>query len=93
MTSAIAIGSSALYAPIFTIPAVAVGLYAAQKFANNTIYKSYKDLAFVVKRKGKNMKIYQDAVRPDLLREMAGLDKREKYGFLQLQALVRNVKI
>ena len=38
------------------------------------------------------MKIYQDAVRPDLFSKLKGLDTREKLGFLQLQALVGMTK-
>lgn len=79
--------------PALALPSLALSLYTSQKFLNTTMYRSYKDLAFIVKRKGKNMKIYQDAVRPDLFRILQKLNPREKYGFLQLQALVRNVKI
>jgi len=79
--------------PALALPSLALSLYTSQKFLNTTMYKSYKDLAFIVKRKGRNMKIYQDAVRPDLFRRLQKLNPREKYGFLQLQALVRNVKI
>lgn len=38
------------------------------------------------------MKIYQDVVRPDIFKLIKGLDKREKLGFLQLQALVGMTK-
>lgn len=56
------------------------------------MYTSYKDLAFIARKKGKNMKIYQDAVRPDIFKIIKGLDTREKLGFLQLQALVGMTK-
>lgn len=70
----------------------AISLYATQKFLNNTLYKSYKDLAFIARKVKGNVKIYQDVVRPDLFSKLKGLDTREKLGFLQLQALVGMTK-
>jgi len=74
--------------PILLAPATIGALYPAQKLLNETLYKAYPDLAFVLKKHGKNMKIYQDIVRPDILSEMKGLSDIEKAGFLQLQAIV-----
>lgn len=79
--------------PPLVIPVGLITLYTSQKLLNNTLYKSYKDLAFIVRKSGKNQKIFQDVMRPDLLKKTMGLDKRQKLGFLQLQALVRNVKV
>ena len=52
------------------------------------MYRSFKDLAFVARKNGQNMKIYQDALRLDIFAKVKDLDTREKLGFLQLQALV-----
>lgn len=79
--------------PPLVIPVGLITLYTTQKFLNNTLYKSYKDLAFVVRKSGKNQKIFQDVMRPDLFSKVIGLDKRQKLGFLQLQALVGMSKI
>ncbi len=84
-------GGTAFFPPL-AIPLAAIELYAAQTVLNNTKYKSFKDLAFVAGKKGKNIKIYQDVVRPDISKQIIGLDKREKLGFLQLQALVGMTK-
>ena len=84
-------GGTAFFPPL-AIPLAAIELYAAQTVLNNTKYKSFEDLAFVAGKKGKNIKIYQDVVRPDISKQIIGLDKREKLGFLQLQALVGMTK-
>lgn len=88
MGSTVALCGSMAFMPALALPMLGLSLYTAQKFLNETMYTSYKDLAFIVRKKGQNMKIYQDAVRPDLFREIQKLDSREKLGFLQLQALV-----
>lgn len=88
MGSTVAFCGSVAFMPLLAVPTLGLSLYTAQKLLNETMYKSYKDLAFIVRKKGPNMKIYQDAVRPDLFREIQKLDSREKLGFLQLQALV-----
>lgn len=90
--STIGFVASAAMMPVLTLPIGALELYTAQKLLNNTIYKSYKDLAFIAKKHGPNMKIYQDVVRPDILSILMGLDDRQKLGFLQLQALVGMTK-
>lgn len=81
------VGGIALFPPL-GIPLAAIELYTAQKLLNNTKFKSFKDLAFMVGKKGKNEKIYQDVIRPDIFRLIRNMDKREKLGFLQLQMLV-----
>lgn len=74
--------------PPLIVPAMITALYPAQKLLNETIYTSYPDLAFVLRKQKGAMKIYQDVVRPDILKEMRGLTNIEKAGFLQLQAIV-----
>ena len=78
----------ALSNPWLTIPSLAVGAYTAQKLLNNTVYKSYKDLIFISKKNNGNIKIFQDALRPDILREVSKLNNIEKAGFMQLQAII-----
>lgn len=90
--SAIALIASVGIAPVLTLPFGAVTIYTAQKFLNNTMYKSFKDLAFIARKHHGNMKIYQDVARPDLFNKLRGLDDRQKLGFLQLQALVGMTK-
>jgi len=84
----LSIGATAVIAPYLTIPAIAGFTYAGHKLYNNTRAKSYKDLAFVIKRQGSNIKIFQDFLRPDILKEVSKLNLREKLGFMQLQAIV-----
>ncbi len=93
MASTTALTASIFAFPPLAIPAAGLSIYTSQKFLNNTLYKSYKDLAFIARRKGDRMKIYQDVTRPDIFSKIRGLDVREKVGFLQLQAIVRNVKV
>lgn len=75
-------------APLLSIPTLAAFAYTGQKFLTNTIFKNYKDLAFVTKKHGNNIKIYQDIIRPDMIREVSRLNPIEKIGFMQLQAIV-----
>lgn len=63
------VGSAALMPPLI-IPVGLITLYTSQKLLNNTLYKSYKDLAFIVRKSGKNQKIFQDVMRPDLLKKL-----------------------
>ncbi len=86
--SSAVLGVSATLFPPLLIPAGALALYAGNKLANNIYYTDFKDLAFVGRKHGNNVKIYQDVVRPDIFSELRGMDKREKIAFLQLQALV-----
>ena len=74
--------------PSLAVPALVTAMYPSQKLLNETLYTSYPDLAFVMKKHGKKQKIYQDIVRPDILKELRGLTNIEKAGFLQLQAIV-----
>lgn len=74
--------------PVLALPAIGVGVYTAQKLLNETYYKSYKDLAFITRKSGKNIKIFQDILRPDILSQMRGLKNIEKLGFMQMQAIV-----
>ncbi len=74
--------------PPLALPALVTAIYPSQKLLNETLYTSYPDLAFIMKKHGKNQKIYQDIARPDILKELRGLTNIEKAGFLQLQAIV-----
>lgn len=76
------------FSPLLSIPSLAAFAYTGQKFLTNTVFKNYKDLAFVTKKHGKNIKIYQDIIRPDIIKEVSKLTSREKLGFMQLQAIV-----
>lgn len=78
--------------PVLAAPALLTALYPSQKLLNETIYKTYPDLAFYMKKHGKNMKIHQDVMRPDIFKELKGLTNIEKAGFLQLQAIVGMTK-
>lgn len=80
--------AGAVTVPAISIPAILGSVYAVDKLANNTIYKSYKDLAFVTKKRGAKVEIAQDALRFDMLSKMKGLNDIEKAGFMQLQAIV-----
>ena len=75
-------------APLLSVPTLAAFAYTGQKFLTNTLFKNYKDLAFVTKNHGENIKIYQDIIRPDMIKEVSKLTSREKLGFMQLQAIV-----
>lgn len=79
---------SVAVAPVLAIPSViGVGI-SAQKLLNNTMYKSYKDLAFVTKESKGNTKIAQDITRVDLTSKMKNMNNIEKVAFMQLQTLV-----
>ena len=82
---------TAVFVPL-VIPTGILAMYTTQKFLNNTLYKSYKDLDFIARKSGGKIKIYQDVVRPDIFIEMSKLDIREKIGFLQLQTLIGMTK-
>lgn len=56
------------------------------------LFKEYKGSPFVTSKLGKYTQIYQSVFRTNLIREMRDLDTREKLGYLQMQALVRNIK-
>lgn len=84
----LALAGVAVFAPVLAIPSVLCMGYGVQKIFNSTVYKSYPDLAFLARHSGKNIKIVQDAFRPDLLKYLLKLPNREKAGFMQLQTLV-----
>lgn len=84
----LAVGATAAMAPFLTIPSIVGFIYTGKKLYNNTRANSYKDLAFITKKHGKNIKIFQDFLRPDILKEVSKLNSREKLGFMQLQAIV-----
>lgn len=87
MASIIAMAGGTIAFPPLVIPTGALALYTSQRLLNETLYKSYKDIAFIARRHGKNMKIYQDVLRPDIFTETRQMDVREKLGFLQLQTI------
>ena len=74
--------------PILVPPALIGAVFSGQKFVNNTIAKSYKDLSFITKRKNNNIRITQDPTRFDLTAKMKGMTNAEKAGFMQLQAII-----
>lgn len=84
----LALAGVAVFAPVLAIPSVLCMGYGVQKIFNSTVYKSYPDLALLARHSGKNIKIVQDAFRPDLLKHLLKLPNREKAGFMQLQTLV-----
>ena len=83
--SVLALGSVAVLAPVLAVPSVLGMCYSLQKIFNSTVYKSYPDLALLARHSGKNIKIVQDAFRPDLLKHLLKLPNREKAGFMQLK--------
>lgn len=84
----LALAGVAVFAPVLAIPSVLGMGYGVQKILNSTVYKSYPDLALLARHSGKNIKIVQDAFKPDLLKHLLKLPNREKAGFMQLQTLV-----
>ena len=61
------VGTMAI-APVLSIPSIIGLTYTGQKLLNNTIYKGYKDLAFVTKKSNNKVKIFQDWTRNDITR-------------------------
>lgn len=84
----LALAGVAVFAPVLAIPSVLGMGYGVQKILNSTVYKSYPDLALLARHSGKNIKIVQDAFKPDLLKHLLKLPNREKAGFMQLQTLI-----
>lgn len=75
--------------PVIAIPAVIGTVYGAHKFANEAIYKSHKDVAFIISKSIKgNYVISQDAFRLDITSKTKGMSLREIAAFIQLQAIV-----
>ena len=76
-------------APLIIIPSAIGVIYGTHKFANETIYKSHKDVAFHISNSlNGNKKITQDQFRLDITAKTKGMSLREIAGFTQLQALV-----
>lgn len=86
--SVLALAGITALAPVLALPSVLGMGFSLQKILNSTVYKSYPDLALLARHSGKNIKIVQDAFRPDLLKRLLKLPNREKAGFMQLQSLV-----
>lgn len=86
--SVLALAGITALAPVLALPSVLGMGFSLQKILNSTVYKSYPDLALLARHSGKNIKIVQDAFRPDLLKHLLKLPNREKAGFMQLQSLV-----
>lgn len=77
-----------IFLPI-AIPLYLTAVYSASRAVFDTFYKTYEDLAFMARKHGDNIKIFQDVARLDLTRKITSLeDKMDKASFLQLQALV-----
>lgn len=74
--------------PALAIPSTLGLLYSGQKLLNQTQFKSFPDLAFVVGKHGNKRKILQDTfTHPDLLLKLKDLSEPQKAGFMQLQVL------
>ena len=84
----IGIVASVMFAPYLTIPAMVGSVFCTQKFLNQTYFRSYKDLAFIVAKNKGREKIYQDVTRLDLTNKMKGFTNVEKAAFMQLQAII-----
>ena len=75
--------------PFIAIPAVIGTVYGAHKFANEAIYRSHKDVAFIISKSIKgNYIISQDAFRLDITSKTKGMTLKEIAAFIQLQAIV-----
>lgn len=89
-----ALSAGLLYSAAFLAPiGLPVFAYGALGLAKNSILRSYKDLAFVVRNKKDSVKISQDPTRIDLMTKLIGKSKSEKVAFMQLQAIVGLSKI
>lgn len=88
-----AVGLSTLYNPLFLIPSIVGAGFSIQKFFNNTVYKSYKDLVFIARNNHGNIKIVQDLTRFDLTRKIKKLSNIDKLAYMQLQLLVGLTKM
>lgn len=89
-----ALSAGLLYSATFLAPiGLPVFAYGALGLAKNSILRSYKDLAFVVRNKKDSVKISQDPTRIDLMAKLIGKSKSEKVAFMQLQAIVELSKI
>lgn len=89
-----ALSAGLLYSATFLAPiGLPVFAYGALGLAKNSILRSYKDLAFVVRNKKDSVKISQDPTRIDLMAKLIGKSKSEKVAFMQLQAIVGLSKI
>lgn len=76
-------------APMVALPAMVAAVYSGQKLLNNTVYKSYDDLAFLTQKSGKNtIKIFQDPTKLNMTNKIKDYSNIEKAGFMQLQAIV-----
>lgn len=84
----IATAISAGFAPILIAPALIGGAFCAQKLLNNTVNKTFKDLAFITAKHGKSIKIFQDATRFDITSKMRGFSNIEKAAFMQMQTII-----
>ena len=74
--------------PALIIPAIPIIGYTSQKVLNNTVFKTYKDIPFVVRKTKKSTNIHQDPYRLDVLRNIHDLSSIEKAGFMQIQAII-----
>lgn len=86
-------GLSLTTVPVLSIPAFIASVYSAQYLLNNTMYKSYKDLAFVTGKHDGNVKIYQDITRIDMIRKILNLSNIDKAAFMQLNIIAGMTKV
>lgn len=80
--------ASAVMLPILVVPSLIGGVFCAQALLNNTINRSFKDLAFITSNHKGKTKIYQDVTRVDLTSKMKGFSNVEKAAFMQMQAII-----
>lgn len=66
-----------LFPPAF-VPAIVGAYFTGQKALNNSVYKEYKDLAFITKQSKNNINIMQDSSKVSVLKELKGLTNIEK---------------
>ncbi|MCI8655523.1 MAG: hypothetical protein HFJ48_06650 [Clostridia bacterium] len=75
-----------VFNPLFLIPSVLTATNALE----NILYRKQKDLMFITRHnlKTKELEIYQDPVRIDLMNKIKDLNPAEKAGVMALQTLV-----
>ena len=74
--------------PLLVVPSLAGLAYNGQKLINNITCKVHKDLAFITRKWGNNVRIFQDWTRMDITREIKDYSEIEKAGFMGLQAII-----
>lgn len=75
-----------VFNPLFVIPFAVTGANAI----DNVIHRKQKDIMFITRKniKNKELEIYQDPTRIDLMNKIKELNPAEKAGVMVLQTLV-----